>query len=80
MLRPLFPYGKEVRYPLDRKLRERQSRSGRYGAIKNIFSLSEIETLFLGRQSCNIFTMPTELLLRGESEILHLFEGRYISQ
>jgi hypothetical protein len=32
--RPLYPWGKSLRYPLDRRLGGPQSRSGRHGEVK----------------------------------------------
>jgi len=43
MLRPLYPGAKRLRYPLDRRLGEPQSRSGRGGEEKNILSLNLLE-------------------------------------
>jgi hypothetical protein len=38
---PLYPRGKSIRYPLDRRLGGRQSRSSRCGDEKNLFSCRE---------------------------------------
>jgi hypothetical protein len=79
MSQPYFPYGMRGRYPLDKKPGEAWGLSGSYGETKNIFSMSGIETLFLGRQAFHRITVPTELLPRGESQIPRLLEARYIS-
>jgi len=41
--RPLYPRGKSLRYPLDRRLGGPQSRSGRGGEEKNSQSLTGLE-------------------------------------
>jgi hypothetical protein len=68
--RPLYPQGKSLRYPLDRRLGGPQSRSGRHGEEKN---LGPTGTRSPTPSSSRLYpvAIPTELsrLCRGEEVV-----------
>jgi hypothetical protein len=58
--RPLYPQGKRLRYPLDRRLSGPHSLFGTCGG-DNFLSLLGTEPRFLRRPPRSLFVMPTEL-------------------
>jgi hypothetical protein len=56
--RPLYPRGKNFRYPLDRRMGESQSRYGRGGKEKNSYSGRESNP---NSPACGLVAIPTEL-------------------
>jgi hypothetical protein len=61
MSQPLYPQGKSLWYPLDRRLDGPQSRSGRGGEEKNSQSPPEIEPKNPDRPTISLIVIPTEL-------------------
>jgi hypothetical protein len=57
----LLPRWHSRHYPLERRLGEPQTRSGRYGDEKNPLTLPEIEPRLLGRSVRSLVSIPTEL-------------------
>jgi hypothetical protein len=58
---PLYSWGMDSRYPLDRRLGGSQSLYGGCGEDKNLFQLPGIKPQFLGRPARNIVAISTEL-------------------
>jgi hypothetical protein len=68
----LYPWGKDARYPLDRRLGGHQSRYGHRGWRKNPLSLAGIETRSPGRPVPSQKTILTELRTNTNTIIFYL--------
>jgi len=67
-LRPLYPPGKQPRYPLDRRLGGSENRSGRGGEDEKILPCRESNR---GRSARSLVTTLTELFQLQQHQLTH---------